>query len=305
MRAGQEALSPLSDRDLRLGDLMFTRLCFIAALVLAASICFAQQGSQNSSTRTPIFRTIDFPGALDTAADGVNNLGEIVGCYLDTQGNFHGFTFVNGQIHRFDYPKSAFNGAYGINDSGVIVGTFSTSIQQSYESSNGTFQVIPIFQSFASDINNSGTIVGSYYDVCCMLHGYIYSGGQFTYVDYPGAASTFLDGINSAGIASGFSEDASNVRHGFTWTNGTFTSIDVPGAISTSALRINAANVVVGYYKDTSSVYHGFALENGIYTTIDFPGAAGTQIFGINDHGVLVGNYTDSNGTMHGFVAHR
>lgn len=280
---------------------------YLAGLLLAStSFCVAQQKLTNDSALAPAeFRTVDFPGALDTTADGINDLGEIVGCFLGTDGNYHGFTFVNGAILRYDHPFSQFNGAYGINDKGVIVGTFSTSQQEAYQSIDGKFKTIPIYQSFASDINNSGMIVGSYYDVCCMLHGYLLQGNQFTYIDYPGSASTFLDGINSSGVAAGFWEDANAVRHGFTWNNGTFTSIDVPGATSTSALRINSANVVVGYYKDSSSVNHGFALQNGIYTTVDFPGAAATQIFGINDRGMFVGGYTDSNGTMHGFVAHR
>ncbi|HZQ70416.1 MAG TPA: hypothetical protein VFA68_17950 [Terriglobales bacterium] len=280
------------------------RLFLFAALLAASSACFAQPPTGKFSAETAVFRTIDFPGAINTLVDGINNKGMIVGCYTDKNANTHGFTFVNGTILRYDHPRSSFNGAYGINDNGVIVGTFSTTLQLPYQSINGKFKQVPIIQGFAADINNSGVIVGSYYDVCCTLHGYLYAGGQFTFIDYPGATRTFLDGINSAGVASGFWEDATFAHHGFTWNNGTFTSFDVPGAISTSAIKINSSNTIVGYYRDSSSVDHGFMLQNGIYTTVDFPGAASTQINAINDLGMIVGDYVDASGVMHGFLGH-
>jgi probable HAF family extracellular repeat protein len=37
------------------------------------------------------YTTLDFPGAMNTVANGINNLGQIVGYYVDANGNEHGF----------------------------------------------------------------------------------------------------------------------------------------------------------------------------------------------------------------------
>ena len=40
------------------------------------------------------FRSIDVPGAISTVALGINNRGRMVGRYIDSAGNEHGFTAV-------------------------------------------------------------------------------------------------------------------------------------------------------------------------------------------------------------------
>jgi hypothetical protein len=41
-----------------------------------------------------VYTTIDVPGAVDTFAEGINNLGQIAGYYVDASGNDHGFPLV-------------------------------------------------------------------------------------------------------------------------------------------------------------------------------------------------------------------
>ena len=49
------------------------------------------------------FTTIDVPGSLATAANGINASGEIVGTYVDSGGHTHGF--VADPIHGADPVK--------------------------------------------------------------------------------------------------------------------------------------------------------------------------------------------------------
>jgi hypothetical protein len=73
---------------------------------------------------------IDVPGALFTEADGINDNGDIVGIFADTDDHVQGFlcpkctkgtpTFV-----PINVPKSTFTKAFGINNRGEIVGVFS------------------------------------------------------------------------------------------------------------------------------------------------------------------------------------
>ncbi|MBV9937429.1 MAG: VPLPA-CTERM sorting domain-containing protein [Acidobacteriaceae bacterium] len=70
------------------------------------------------------FTKIAFPGASSTTPTGINNLGEIVGEYVDSTSSQHGFVYLNGAFNTFDLPGSLATMPLGINDSGEIVGTF-------------------------------------------------------------------------------------------------------------------------------------------------------------------------------------
>ena len=70
------------------------------------------------------FTTIDFPGALATAASGINDPGHIVGAYVDTAGMEHGFLLAHGRFCTIDVPGAILTSAFGINGPGRIVGLY-------------------------------------------------------------------------------------------------------------------------------------------------------------------------------------
>jgi probable HAF family extracellular repeat protein len=70
--------------------------------------------------------TINFPGALNTFANGINNLGDIVGYYYDGR-TTHGFLMdPAGNFTSFDVPEASPPGTlpFAINDAGEIVGFY-------------------------------------------------------------------------------------------------------------------------------------------------------------------------------------
>ncbi len=69
------------------------------------------------------YATINFPGSSFTFAGGANAPGDIVGLYVDSADNVHGFLF-NGAYTSFDYPDAVFTEATGINPGGIIVGLY-------------------------------------------------------------------------------------------------------------------------------------------------------------------------------------
>ena len=69
------------------------------------------------------FSTIEVPGALSTAALGMNNRGQIVGFYEAGETN-HGFLLDQGIFTTIDVPGAALTAAFGINARGLIVGTY-------------------------------------------------------------------------------------------------------------------------------------------------------------------------------------
>jgi hypothetical protein len=77
---------------------------------------------------------IDMPGARDsgtlgaTFPLGLNNKGDVVGKYVGSDNNFHGFVLSKGVYTTLDAIGSeGLTQAYDINEEGVIVGTFTGS----------------------------------------------------------------------------------------------------------------------------------------------------------------------------------
>jgi hypothetical protein len=217
------------------------------------------------------YRTIDYPGAVVTTLNGgPNPQGTSVGSYTDTSNVTHGFTLTKKDVFTaFDPPGST-----------------------------GT---TPNF------ISPQGVIVGSYLDSAGTSHGFILDKGQYTTVDFAGAAGTVLTGLNPSGEMSGFScvvaSCASGTTHSFTVSKkGAFKSFDPPGAVSSTASTVNPAGAVVGAFTDSGGVTHGYLLYHNTFATIDFPGSIFTFAGGNNPEGDIIGEYIDTAKVPHSFL---
>lgn len=113
----------------------------------------------------------------DTYPQAINNLGQIVGHYGSTpyQGFFRD---ADGTLtFPINYPLSLSTEIYGLNDRGLIVGTFE-----------------------AADLN---------------LHGFVRTAGShFIAYDYPDKQFNFtvFRGINNSGVINGFAQGEGNTR---------------------------------------------------------------------------------------------
>ncbi len=71
------------------------------------------------------YATLNFPEATATkAANGINNLGTIVGDYTDSDGRGHGFLYSDDTYTSFDYPGGSLTTLNGINTVGMLAGTY-------------------------------------------------------------------------------------------------------------------------------------------------------------------------------------
>lgn len=227
-----------------------TRTVSLTPLVLCAFLCYlAASGcgsSPSPSSLSPIFTTIDAPGAADQSGLGTSALdidegGDIAGLFSDANNIVHGFVRnASGVLTVFDAPGlGAQNGdateIFGINNVGIIVGFFNSSGQTEHgftRAANGSFTVFDPPEagshgSFARGINDSGAIVGFYIDANLVPHGYLRNpDGTFITLDDPSAAQlpesltsigTAPSRINATGAIVGVFTDSSGVRHGFVW----------------------------------------------------------------------------------------
>ena len=91
---------------------------------------------------------LDFPGAKETFALGINDSGTIVGWYSKTlppHEQQHGFIFHNGQWDTLDYPSSSLSTALlGIDNAGMIVGSTAAGsfLHGSFIYKNGAFKKV-------------------------------------------------------------------------------------------------------------------------------------------------------------------
>ena len=207
---------------------------------------------------------------------GINNLGQIVGWFEDSSGDYHGFILSSsGTATQIDYPGGGQTYLFGINDAGQAVG---------YAYSPGTFG----YQSFMY-------YGGQYYPLG------VSGGGNFDY--------TLAFGINGQGTITGvyyfepFTEDfelpvtPSVSGTTVTW-GGVLTAITPGGTANTAAKGINANDEMAGFYYSSScgnTVSEcGFEWSGGFLLTILAYGTDANVVEGINDFAQVVGPYTDS-----------
>lgn len=187
--------------------------------------------------------------------------------------------------------------AYGINDSGTIVGSYSCCSfgLHAFLLSGNTYTIIDNPSTScgfshcggeATGINNSGEVVGDSTDGSGNTTGYTYANGNYGFFEFPSATYMQPNAINNQGVIVGIYDDASFVQHGFIY-NGSFATFQCPTGTNTPFVNgINDAGDIVGYCLNSSHSNIGFKFTaaTGQFTTISFPGAASTRANGLYYH---------------------
>jgi hypothetical protein len=229
------------------------------------------------------FTPVEFPGAAQTQANGLNDRGVVVGYFYPTNNgvpldNQFGFYEKGGVFRPVNDPHTPTH-----PDPGVLIEN----------------QVL--------GVNDHDIAVGFYNDATGNSHGYTYDirTGVFSAdINDPNAVSTVTAAINNEGQIAGFYTDAAGVTHGFLDDHGRFLTVDAPGASQTELLGLNDFGIAVG--EDVvGGVTHGLIYNSftGKFIQVDDPNAAGFTLFnGINDKGDIVGFYTDAAGNTDGVL---
>jgi hypothetical protein len=148
-------------------------------------------------------------------------------------------------------------------------------------------------------INNSGAVVGYYFDTANVIHGYLRDpAGGFKPIDVPGGTKTVAAGINASGMVVGTYDQAPGF-HGFLLSGGNFSTLDVQGSNQVIATGISNAGFIVGSFQDATTARYGFRLDPaGHLTTFQVPGFPNGDFFvtGVNDAGEVVGWDNGGNG---------
>jgi hypothetical protein len=106
-----------------------------------------------------------------------NRSGQIVGLYLDSAGQQHGFELSGGVSTSIDFPGAVGTQALGVNTIGEAVGLYQdTAGQHCFSLAGGVYSPIDFpgaTYTSVEDINSAGEIVGSYGDSAGHDHGFL------------------------------------------------------------------------------------------------------------------------------------
>jgi uncharacterized membrane protein len=171
--------------------------------------------------------SIDYPGAIDTEAFGVNDFGIVIGVFFDAAGNSHAFTLREGRFRLADLPGGLQTIPFSINDLGQIVGEFVTTPNTNgfgyleQPNQHVAFTTAPNSQPQGTlfiSINNRDQVLGAYADKSGAVQNFLKTGDHYALFDLPqrlGASGVSAQTINDLGDIVGFYSDGNGVQHGF------------------------------------------------------------------------------------------
>ena len=265
--------------------------------------------------------TFDYPGSTvtQTQPQKINDLGDIVGIFVDTSAVSRGFIRFNNGV--FSPPlvdpndTVNFTQGRGINNSRIVCGDYLDADLVNFHGfffTHGNYQNFDLADSTTTillGINNAQDFAGSVIPTGGIQEAFLSIGGTVTEFAVTDATATLAYQLNATNQSCGYYIDSSGVvTHGY-WrdSDGTINApIDPVGSTSTILFGNNNTNQMVGRYVDAVGDTHGilFNPSNNSFVVYDFPGATFTSLNGINERGVVVGRYTDpSTGIDHGILA--
>jgi uncharacterized membrane protein len=284
----------------------------VAPVFLCLVTLAVATGARGQPPAAFTYTSLDYPGAVLTAAEGINPQGDIAGLYIDANGVQHGFVLSKGAFRSVDYPGAASTDARGINPSGEVVGNYrlpgeppAYAIHGFRLAPDGTFSPIDFpgwTYMIAQRILPDGTVLGCIHDAKYVhMIGFVVSSAGDSSFDVPQSMHNgATPGLSQ--IAGLYFDMTLQRGRAYIVRDGSFNPFDFPGSVATSAWDMNPSGAVVGAYTDGAGAGHGFLMQDGQFTSIDFPGAHTTAARGVNPRGDIVGWYVGSDKHEHAFV---
>ena len=187
------------------------------------------QGFTYSSGTYNPFNPISFPMSISPSGQYI--VGQNNG-FAGVLYNGVSLTTINVPVSPSNPFGSTDNHAYGVNDSGAVVG---------------------VYNEFSTPAPSTSQL---------SQNGYLYDNGSYTTIADPLGNSTSATGINDAGQIVGFYTGTSGT-FGFVYTDGVYSTLSVPSFLAGQVILpsgINDAGQIVGY------------IEPGIGTPVSVPG---------------------------------
>ena len=230
-----------------------------------------------------VFSTYDVPGSLKTVFYGLNNAGQAVGFYRDSDEVDHGVIVQDAELTQFDFPGAAQTEIYGISETGILAGNIidAAGVIHGFM---GDMQIdVPgAIRTYADHVNAADILVGSYTDADGINHGYMrlpdgsfvnvdahdthHSEDDFIDVDAHDTLSEleflFVNAISDTGLILFRAKAVDDIQRSYIlMPNAEPLDLRVPGSVITIARDIDGQGRIAGYYDTPDGRRHGFVAE--------------------------------------------
>jgi probable HAF family extracellular repeat protein len=243
----------------------------------------------------------------------MNSSAQVVG--IDGPKWMHPWLWSNGTTTGI--PPGGAAQPSSINDSGLIVGTFSPSglpgsvptAGFSYAPGATSATVLPSPVVGASGINNAGQVTGSA-SAGANSYAFVYANGSISNLGTLGGPSSHGNGINSAGAVTGTSDTTVvGSQHAFVTVGGSLKDLGTLGGLNSYGLVINTGGIVAGFSDvgpldptTGSPIQHAFLYSSGQLTDLGTLGGSNSWAHGLNDTGQVTGSAQVASGDAHAFL---
>ena len=300
---------------------MKTKNLFISILAVLFAFplpgAFAQEASDSISIQ--VITTFDYPGDVtQTVPSGINDRGDIIGFYTDSEGVTRGFVrFPNG---TFSAPivepndTVGFTEGRGITDQRLICGWYigSDGFAHGYFLNRGVFTEFDVDganETLVDGVNDAGDFVGNYTSETVFAAAFSNIGGITAPIIIPGdRGNSFAYAINRSRQITGGYQKGGKIHGWWQDSDGTvYAPFDPPHSKATLPFGVNDQGWVVGRFfrNQQEQREQGFLFRLGTdrFLVFEYPGAVFTSLNGINNDGLICGRYDDGSGLLHGFLA--
>ena len=274
---------------------LFAALAFM--LLLVGNAWGQVQYTVTDLGMLPGYAYINWPSSI-------NNSGQVVGCCLlsNTSSAQAAYLYSGGTIQALGTlsDSTSWSRAFGINNSGQIVGLWqsSTGYEHSFLYSDGTMQDLGTLAggdwSDARAVNDNGQVVGESRSQSWPCHAYLYSGGTMQDLGSLGGVRSSAYAINSSGQIAGRSMGSNSYYHAFLYSGGTMQDLGtLPNyTFMSQAADINNSGQIVGWSENQDTAFdHAFLYSSGTMQDLGvLPGGNWSDAYGINNHGLIVGS---------------
>ncbi len=236
-------------------------------------------------------------GGGNATAYAINAIGQAAGWSTTAMGDTQAFLSGSGGLSGLSTVNGADSYAFGINDSGVVTGTFYVNGQSHGAIWEGSSVTDVGQNTYGQAINDAGVVVGG------NGQAFVYSSGSMDTLGYlPGGDWSAAYGINNLGEVVGYGTVAPGVFRAFYWNGLGLVQLGTLGGSTSYATGVNDFGAIVGGSTTVGGYMNAFVYQEGSMTNLGTLGGKTSYAYGVNDNGYIVGYSTTIDGGSHAFM---